>query len=240
MRNPNRTLSSGPLSARRIARLVAGLVGVALVAACSTSDAQRTSTVFGRIVNSQRNPAIETAEQTVEYGIVPASRALVHAPDALLVFERNLGVALEQRIILPNATAVRGDNVMHLRAQTDASARMGEFNFDEIVARFGTLPPPFQRLQRGSLLIGEDAMGSYLMARENIGTDTICILVLRRLTGDVRPLPRGVRALDMVMRNCVTGSLEQALAPMQERSLAISGAVPRTVYTMSPFAAPQR
>ncbi len=68
---------------------------------------------------------METLENTVEYTIVQPTRAMVNAPDALIVFERNLGGAIEQRIVLPNATAVRGDNVMQIRAQTRAQRDAG-------------------------------------------------------------------------------------------------------------------
>jgi hypothetical protein len=171
---------------------------------------------------------------------VQPSRALVHVPDVMLVLERAMGAALEQRIFMPNATAIRGDNVLALRAQTDLSARPQEFNFAEITTRLGGMPTPFERTSTGGLLSGSDSMGSYVYARENIGVDTVCVLVMRRVTGNARPMPRGYHAIDIIMRNCVVGSLEQALAPMGDRALAVAAAPQGTVFTLSPFAAPTR
>lgn len=231
--------------ARRLARLskwsvrtvAAGLV--VTVAACSQTDGDRASTGVYRLLNSERNPHVETLENTVEYTLVPPTRAVVSVPDALVVFERNLGGALEQRIVLPNATAVRGDNVLHIRAQTADSARIEAFRFDEVTTRFGGLPPPFERLTDSALTSGSDALGSYVYARENVGTNTVCVLVMRRMGVGARPLPRGTHAIDLVMRNCVAGTLAEALAPMSERALAVGGGVRGANAPLSPYAAPQ-
>lgn len=218
--------------------MAAGLV--LALAGCTTSEGDRAATGVYRLLNSSRNPAVEAMEFAAEYAVVPPGRALVHSPFALLVLERNMGVAVDQRIILPNDTSVRGDNVMHLRAQTNTSARSQEFNLDEIAARFGAMPSPFERTNPGSLLSGSDALGSYVYARETLGIDTVCVLVMRRITAGARPLPRGVHALDVILRNCVAGTVEQALAPMAGTGMAVSAAPQGTVYTLSPFAAPTR
>lgn len=212
---------------------------VALVAGCSQMDGNRASTGIYRLLNSDRNPTMETLETTVEYTIVPPTRAMVNAPEALVIFERNLAGAIEQRIVLPNATTMRGDNVLHVRAQTADSARLEEFRFDDIALRFGGLPSPFERLTEGSLNSGSDALGSYVYARETVGTNTLCVLVLRRLGVGARPLPRGTQALDVMMRNCVTGTLQDAMAPMSDRALSVGGTAQGTVYTLSPHAAPR-
>jgi len=220
---------------QRVLGIVAGLgLAGALIAACAPADG------LYRLAGSQRAPTMETLEKTVEYSVIPASRAMVHPGDALVVLERNLGPALEQRIVLPNNTGLRGDNFIHVRAQTGASVRLTEFNFAEITTRFGGLPTPFQRLTDGMLMSGEDTLGSFVYARENVGAGALCVLVLRRLTVGARPLPQGAQAMDVMMRNCVTGSLEQALAPISERLLGVRGTGQGTVYTLSPHAAPQR
>jgi hypothetical protein len=224
----------------RLGAAIGAVVLVALVAACAPGAGDQAVSGVYRLLNSQRNPALQTLESTVEHALVPAGRAMVHAPQALLVLERDLAGAVEQRIILPNATAVAGDNVLHLRAQTARSARSQEFGFDEISTRFGGLPAPFERLSPAMLVSGTDALGSFVFARETLPGETVCVLVLRRLPPTARPLPRGTVALDMVMRNCVTGSLEQALAPMDPRLIGLAAAPQGTIYTASPFAAPQR
>lgn len=216
-----------------------GLVG-ALLAACTPAGGDRLASGIYRFAGSQRAPSMEMLEQTAEFSVIPASRAMVHAGDALVVMERNLGAAIEQRVVLPNATALRGDNVIHIRAQTASSVRLGEFNFRELTTRFGGLPAPFQRMTEGTLLSGEDTLGSFVYARETVGAGTLCVLVLRRLTMESRPLPRGAQAMDVMMRNCVEGSVEQALAPVGERLLGVSGSAQGAVYTLSPHAAPRR
>lgn len=219
---------------------IGSCIVTALLVACAPADGDRFATGLYRVAGSQRAPSMELLEQTAEFAVVPASRAMVHAPDALLVLERTLGAAVEQRIVLPNTTALRGDNVIHIRAQTGGSARLTEFNFSELTTRFGGLPAPFQRLTDGMLQSGEDTLGSFVYGRETVGANTLCVLVLRRLTVGARPLPRGTQALDVMMRNCVDGSLEQALAPISERSLGVSGSAQGAVYTLSPHAAPRR
>jgi hypothetical protein len=214
-------------------------VAVSLVAACSQTESDRQAAGVYRLFGSQYNPALETYENTVEYTLVPPTRAMVNAPTALLVMERTLGRAVEQRIVLPNDTAVAGDNVIHIRAQTSDSAQLAEFSYDDIEARFGGLPAPFQRQRASSLSSGRDSLGTYVFAREQVGVGANCVLVIRRMGVGARPLPRGTQALDMVMRNCVNGSVEQALAPMGERALAVGGTTTGTVLTLSPHAAPR-
>lgn len=224
----------------RTGLIVTGLVMVAaLVAGCSQNDNNRASTGLHRLLGSERNPYAENFENTVEYTVVPASRSMVYVPEAVLVLERNLGGAVEQRIVLPNTTTVQGDNVIHVRAQTSDSADLGGFNFDEIAVRFGGLPAPFERASSSGLNSGRDALGSYVYATERLGAGTTCVLVMRRLGVGARPLPRGTQALDIVMRNCVNGSAQQALAPMGDRAMAVGGSQTGGINTLSPFAAPR-
>lgn len=232
---------SGSVSGGRRARFATLLAAAALtlVAGCSQTSGDRAATGVFRFLGSERAPRIESLENTVEYSIIPPSRTLVSAPDALIVFERNLGGAIEQRIVLPNETAMPGDNVIHVRAQNQDSMRLGEFNFDEIAARFGGLPSPFERLTASGLRSGSDSLGRYVYGQEAIGTGTNCVLVLRRMGVGARPLPAGTQALDMVMRNCVNGSVAQALAPMAGGALGVGGTASGNIRLLSPFAAPR-
>lgn len=218
--------------------LAAVFAFAALVGGCSQIAGDRAATGIYRLFNSNQNPAIATLESTVEYTVVPPSRAMVNAPEALVVFDRNLNGAIEQKIILPNATALPGDNEIHIRAQTSDSAQLERFRLSDIETRFGGLPAPFRDVSESSLNTGRDALGSYVYATQDAGPNTVCVLVMRRLGVGARPLPRGTRALDLVMRNCVNGSLQDALAPMGERVLAVGGNANGTNYTLSPHAAP--
>lgn len=214
---------------------LAAVAAAALLAGCSTQRFDGGG-LFGGI-GGQGAQSMQTLEQTVEFTLVPPTRAMVSAPQALLIFERELGGAVEQRIILPNESAVTGDNVIHIRAQTSGSTDLGRFNFTEIEARFGGLPAPFERLTEGGLSTANDTLGTFVYARQTVGAATNCVLVMRRMDLGSRPLPRGTRALDVMMRNCVNGSVEQALAPMGARSLAVTGST-GAINALSPYAAP--
>ena len=227
---------------KRVARwrrlsLIASAGG--LIAACTpTGDGDRGGAVM-RLFSGESRPDVSVLERTTEYSVIPASRALIHAPGAILTMQRSLGGAIDQKIVLPNDTALRGDNTIRLRAQTSTTARLNEFSYSEVVARFGGLPAPFQDLSENSMRSGRDALGSYVYATRQVGVDTNCVLVMRRLTGSARPLPRGTQALDVVMRNCVRGSTSQAHAPLGERALGVTGGTQGDVRMLSPHAAPR-
>ena len=74
---------SGRASLRRV--LWGGLAAVAVLAGCSHDQGDRTAGGVFRFLNSQQNPAMETLESTVEYAVVPPTRSMVNAPEALLV-----------------------------------------------------------------------------------------------------------------------------------------------------------
>lgn len=224
----------------RALRAIGGLTlaGTVLVA-CTEAASDRSRNTVMRMFNPDHRPELQILEQVTDFALVPPSRAMVHAPDALLVMQRSLGGALEQRIVLPNATALRGDNTIQVRAQTRSTARLNEFSIEDVTARFGGLPAPFAELDATSLRSGRDDLGAFAYATEEVGTQTVCVLVMRRLTGSARPLPQGAEALDVVMRNCVPGSAEEAMAPLGARALAVGGAPQRTIHTLSPHAAPR-
>ncbi len=226
---------------RRARNVLVLAATVAAIVGCTSGDGgDQAVTTVARVFNSNVNPQFQRLEATAQYAMVAPTRAMVHAPDALLILERSLAGALDQRIILPNETAVRGDNVLQVRAQTPASNRLSEFSFSETVARFGGLPAPFEQLNPAGLSTGSDALGSYVYAERTMGVDTVCVLALRRMGVGARPLPQGTQAIDVMMRNCVRGSAREALAPLGDRRLGVAGVGQGEVLTLSPHAAPQR
>lgn len=179
-------------------------------------------------------------EDTSEFQVVPAARAFVYAPDALITLERRLDRAVEQRISLVNTSTVAGDNQLILRAQTPENVDVNLFRLEEFLTRFGGAPYPFQALSDSDLQSSRDQLGPFFYAQRRMGTDTLCVVAIRRLPFSARPLPRGSDALDVMMRNCVRGDLEQALAPFTpERLAAAPSATAGGVLTLSPHAAPQ-
>ncbi|MCH8466793.1 MAG: hypothetical protein LAT78_09540 [Roseinatronobacter sp.] len=163
---------------------------------------------------SQKDSPTELAEALTEYRVIPANRAYVNVPTALLVMERDLGAAVEQRITLPNLTPLSGENVILLRAQTRRAAGQNPLSLSQALAQFGGAPAPFASISDSALAARSDAFGDVTYSVLRPGGEMTCVLALRRTQTGGRALPRGASGLDMLMRNCVQGGLDQALAPL--------------------------
>jgi hypothetical protein len=175
---------------------------------------------------SQNSSPTELAEALTEYRIIPASRAFVNAPNALVVMERDLGAAIEQRVTLPNLTALAGENVILLRAQTRRAGGQNPLVLTEALAQFGGAPAPFGSITDSALAARSDTFGDFTYAVLRPGGDMTCVLALRRTQTGARALPRGVSNLDMMMRNCVQGGIDQALAPLGPAAFGLG--IPRS------------
>lgn len=156
----------------------------------------------------------ERAEALSEYRIVPASRAFVNVPNALVVMERDLGVATEQRATLPNTTSLAGENTILMRAQTNRSSSRARLLLDDVLAQFGGTPSPFGSITESALTARSDQYGDITYSVMRPGGDVTCVLAFRRSQIGARALPRGTSALDLMLRNCVSGSVEEALSPI--------------------------
>ena len=163
---------------------------------------------------TQNSSPTELAEALTEYRMIPANRAFVNVPSALLVMERDLGIALEQRVTLPNLTPLAGENVIFLRAQMRRAGGQNPLVLADALAQFGGAPAPFSSVNDSALATSSDAFGDITYAVLRPGGDTTCVLALRRTQTGGRALPRGASNLDLMMRNCVQGGLGQALAPL--------------------------
>lgn len=183
-------------------RLVMLLAGLVALSACGI-----------RLPGNSDSPT-ELAEAVTEFRVVPASRAFISVPSAMLVMERDLGGAIEQRITLPNPTSLAGENTIFLRAQSGSLARGTRFVLTEQIMQFGGAPSPFAEIAEGDLTATSDSFGDITYATMRPGGDLVCVLAFRRTQTASRALPRGTDALDIMMRNCVSGSVERALAPI--------------------------
>lgn len=154
------------------------------------------------------------------YTPVAISQAWVNAPGMRSVLQRNLGNGLEQRISLSNDASVPGDNLVLLRTRNGVSG-FGRLRFETLMASFGGLPQPFARLKSGDLVEGNDGVGSYLWATETLGNAT-CVLGMRRLNSGMRQLPGNGGVMDLVLRNCVQGTQQDALAPLLADSIGVA------------------
>lgn len=161
-----------------------------------------------------RTSPTELQEALSEYRPVPATRAYINVPQAIIVMERDLGDAVEQRITLPNATALSGENTIMLRAQTSGRGARSRLRLDDMMRQFDGPPSPFGTITDGAMTARSDAQGDITYSVMRPGGDVTCVLALRRTDTGGRALPRGAQSLDMMMRNCVSGSVDEALAPI--------------------------
>jgi hypothetical protein len=162
--------------------------------------------VDGLITPFEMQQAVERAE----WGIVPPEDAWVNVPGATLVVERRFANISEQRSLLPNHTALHGDNFAHLRAVPQSHG--GLLSLEKALERAGGLPRPFTSRDLDSMRSRQDAAGTLNWAEWTDGAGTTCVLAIRRMPISIRVLPNRAIALDMVMRNCVRGGATAALA----------------------------
>ncbi|MCC6006812.1 MAG: hypothetical protein JJU40_03950 [Rhodobacteraceae bacterium] len=193
-------------------------------------------------------PTLAAAAEVAPASVVETGRAWVHAPEAILVTARIFGTprapVREQRILLPNKTTVPGDNVIVLRASPYDSTAGTAFLLQPFLEQAGGVPPPFAPITESGLMSRDDALGGYVWKEEFLGVGTICVLAFRRLTRTSRPLPQGADVMDVMVRNCVDGTLDEALAPITAPRVGFfagsEGHLRRdSVRTLSPFAAPR-
>lgn len=180
------------------------------------------------------------AEETTPLVAVPPSQAWVNPAGLTSVLQRGLVNGSEQRIGLANSTPVPGDNLMILRTRR-TFGQTGRFRFDEFMKRVGEVPAPFADLRAGDLRTGQDGIGTYFWAEQRMGAETLCILGLSRLGAGGRQLPGDADALDILVRNCVNGTTDEALAPLLEASVGgtpMTGGAPGESRMLSPLAGP--
>lgn len=183
-------------------------------------------------------------EDQTDFRRATVGRAWVNVPNMTLVMQRDLfPYGVEQRISLRNPTTVTGDNMMILRSRKNDSGA-GRLRYEEFMRRIGGAPAPFNDLNSGELLSGEDSMGTYFWTERRYGSSTLCVLAIRRVSMADRQMPGNADAMDLMLRNCVLGSVEEALAPAMDQSLSVgrsaSGGLQGESRLLSPLAGPTR
>ncbi len=166
------------------------------------------------------------------------------SPGALMLVQRTVDGDAEQFIGLPNDTTLAGDNFMWLRANSGRNGHITErLDLNKMVARVGAVPPPFRTLDNNNLRSSEDSLGPFFWQEYRTGAQTNCVLAIRRLKSGALALPTGTRMLEVMLRNCVNGSIEEALNPI--RDTQISRAMPHSTGVaggsrlLSPLSAPR-
>jgi len=157
-----------------------------------------------------------------------------------VVTQRGLLGGSEQRIGLANTVAMPGDNMLVLRTRKGhlAAAR---FRFEEFMTRIGGAPAPFTGISSGDLMASEDTLGTYFWSEETAGSSISCVFAIRRLTASERDLPGDARVMDIMLRNCVSGTSAEALQPILDASIgyrAVAGSGGGETRMLSPLAAP--
>ncbi len=157
--------------------------------------------------------------------------------------QRKVGGASEQMIGLENSTTLEGDNLLLLIARVPEGLSAGRFTLDRLLDRVGGPPSPFTRVNDNSLRSATDGVGTYFWLEYSAGSQVNCVLAFRRMQGNSRVLPRGTNAMEVLLRNCVIGTVDEALAPIREPQISL-GAIANTSAPnggnrmLSPLAAP--
>lgn len=181
----------------------------------------------------------ELREQT-PFVPVATSQSWINAPGVVMVVQRGLRGESQQRVALSNRSGVPGENVIVMRAQV-RNGNAGRFVYEEFMRSIDGPPEPFTDVGSGDLLTEEDDLGPYFWTEERVGDSTVCVLGIRRITSAQRLLPGGATVLDIMLRNCVPGDAQAALAPLSDGSVSAppsAGVEAGTSRVLSPLAAP--
>ena len=159
-------------------------------------------------------PTLAEIQDTSHFVSISLEKTWIYATGAVGALERGIANFREQRIALQNFTTVPGDNVLLLQAFYIPGKEPGRFSYEQFLGRIGGLPEPFQATKSGDLQSGQDELGPYFWNEVRYGDSTVCVLGLRHLNVGIRQLPANTNALDVMLRNCVNGTVEDALMPI--------------------------
>lgn len=186
---------------------------------------------------------IETMQNTVQFASSRLDRTWAAPSGGMIALDRNLGSEREQLIGLANDTTLDGDNFIWMRARVPDGYQVGTLMLEDFLSRVGEIPTPFTRLNDQDLRVQNDSLGSYFYVEYRTGTNTNCVLAFRRITSTERLLPNGTNTLEVLLRNCVVGGIEQALLPITDRQMRVSAVATGPSSDgggrmLSPFAGP--
>lgn len=179
-------------------------------------------------------------DEDTPYSLVSPGQSWITVPQSQVVVQRSVPGATEQIVALPSSTAVPGEDQIIMYAYPPGYLGSGRLRFADVKKMLGKLPHPFENANEDGFVTGHDNLGNYVWQAEEYGSVT-CVLALRRIDSTQRALPQGVQSLDLILRNCVFGSSDEALAPIMAANLATSyasGSGTGAPRMMSPLAAP--
>ncbi len=189
------------------------------------------------------NLSLQTLQTSQQFVMQRLDQTWAAPNGSLVMIERNLGVESEQIVGLVNQTTIEGDNFLWLRARVPDGRSAGRFDLNAFLARTEGVPVPFTTVSDQNLRRAVDSLGTYFYLEWRSGGSTNCVLAFRRIDGADRILPRGTNVLEAMLRNCVMGTIEEALLPIQDRQIGVSpvaGGTPAEGGSrmLSPLAAP--
>lgn len=185
----------------------------------------------------------DVMRHVTQYSLGRLDRLWAAPPAPLVMIQRQIGSESQQLIALENTTTLEGDNFLLLIARLPDGRNAGRFILKDFIARVGGAPYPFRTVSESSLRSAEDSAGSYFWLQYNAGAQTSCVLAFRRLEGSARVLPSGTNVMEALLRNCVVGTVEEALLPILGTQISVGTVATATSRTgdsrmLSPLAAP--
>ncbi len=189
------------------------------------------------------NIGADALKSATQYSLGRLDQLWATPSSALIMVDRRVAGAYEQMIGLENSTTLEGDNMLLLIARVPDGLATGRFTLDRLLDRVGGPPSPFRSVDDRSLRSATDGAGTYFWLQYSAGTQTNCVLAFRRMEGGARVLPRDTNAMEALLRNCVIGTVEEALAPIQDPQISLGAIANTTVRNggnrmLSPLAAP--
>lgn len=186
---------------------------------------------------------VEILQKTAQFATTRLDRAWAAPAGAQIALERDLGHEREQKIGLINETTLDGDNFIWMRARVPDGFQPGLFRLSDFLGRVGAVPPPFTEVSDADLRSENDSLGTYFFLTYRTGGETNCVLAFRRINGATRQMPPGTNVLEVMLRNCVRGTIEQALAPITDRQIGVASTIATSPMSggnrmLSPLAAP--
>lgn len=171
----------------------------------------------------------------------PYSASWIESDQIQMVLERTDRNLTEQRILLSNLTAMRGENLVLLRADRAPNAYETRFVPTRLLGETEQTPHPFDPFDSLSFRTREDALGVMNWASWTNHAGLTCVLAFRRLEMTDRSLPDGATVMDIMLRNCIHGEEDTALAPIGPEAVAFGAPAPGPgprPRMLSPLAAP--
>ena len=187
--------------------------------------------------------SLDKLQMSRQFIVQSLDQSWTEPQDAIINITRNLGTESEQIMGLVNDTTINGDNFLWLRARVPDGRNPGRFGLQSFLSRTEGVPVPFSGISDTNLRQGADSLGTYFYLEWRSGSSTNCVLAFRRISGATQVLPSGTNVLEVMLRNCVQGSIAEALAPIEDLRIGPSATTETrhkvSGYRMlSPLAAP--